>query len=82
MDGGAPENATSWGWEAVGGGGGFGVANGVDQVRVAHARQPLDDGRTLYLIPKATHELLNKMAGAETLGLDDRALNDRLGEAE
>ncbi|WP_227985579.1 hypothetical protein [Nocardia spumae] len=82
MDGGAPENATSWGWEAVGGGGGFGGANGVDQVRRGLMLGNLsDDGRTLYLIPKATHELLNKMAGAETLGLDDRALNDRLGEA-
>ena len=82
MDGGAPENATSWGWEAVGGGGGFGGANGVDQVRRGLMLGNLsDDGRTLYLIPKATHELLNKMAGAEPLGLDDRALNDRLGEA-
>ena len=82
MDGSAPENATSLGWEAVGAVGGFGGVSGVDQVRRGLMLGNLSqDGQTLYLIPKATHELLNKMAGAETLGLDDRALNDRLGEA-
>ena len=76
MDGAAPEDASNWGWEAVGG---FG---GGDQIRRGLMLGNLSqDGQTLYLIPKATHELLNKMAGAETLGLDDRALNDRLGEA-
>jgi hypothetical protein len=76
MDGSAPEDAARWGWEQVGG---FG---GSDQIRRGLMLGNLsEDGQTLYLIPKATHELLNKMAGAETLGLDDRALNDRLGEA-
>ncbi|MEV0344055.1 hypothetical protein AB0H49_34100 [Nocardia sp. NPDC050713] len=76
MDGAAPEDAGNWGWEQVGG---FG---GGDQVRRGLMLGNLSsDGQTLYLIPKATHELLNKMAGAEGFGLDDRALNDRLGEA-
>lgn len=78
MTGGAPEDSTRWGWENLG----TGFGGGPDSQRRGLMLGNLsDDGRTMYLIPKATHELLNKMAGAEPLGLDDRALNDRLGEA-
>lgn len=82
MSGDAPEDATSWGWEQqpganpnFGGGADHYIRRGLMIGNLS------EDGRTLHLIPKATHELLNKMAGADPLGLDDRALNDRLGEA-
>lgn len=78
MTGIAPEDSTRWGWETLPGA--FGN-DPTSQRRGLMIGNLSDDGTTLYLIPKATHELLAKMAGADTLGLDDRALNDRLGEA-
>ncbi|MEV0361016.1 hypothetical protein AB0H71_33645 [Nocardia sp. NPDC050697] len=78
MTGHTPEDSTRWGWENLPSSMGGGPES---QRRGLMLGNLSEDGRTLYLIPKATHELLSKMAGGEGFGLDDRALNDRLGEA-